>query len=161
MAEFNGRSLLTIDSKGRLFLPQGYRELLGKDFVISLSSDMETLAFYCKEDWEKKSKWLRSIPEFDRNGHVLRRTIFSSTFSPYNTDSQGRVLIPQAIRQEHGLVEGAEVLLLGVGSTLEIWNNERYRSGAGSVSLQDKQAMLDYINATYFKDLSKGADDNG
>ncbi len=161
MAEFNGRSLLTIDSKGRLFLPQGYRDQLGENFVISLSSDMETLAFYCKEDWENKSRQLRRIPDTDRKAHKLLRDVFSSTFAPYNTDSQGRVLIPQAIRQEHHLTEGAEVLLLGAGMTLEIWNYEAYRKGAGSAPLEERQAALDYVNAKYFSEESKGDQDNG
>ena len=161
MAEFNGRSLLTIDSKGRLFLPQGYREQLGENFVISLSSDMETLAFYCQEDWEKKSRQLRRLPDTDRRAHQLVRNVFSNTFAPYNTDSQGRVLIPQAIRQEHHLTEGVEILLLGVGMTLEIWNYEFYQKGAGSASLEQKQAILDYVNAKYFTEDGKGDQDNG
>ena len=95
MAEFNGRSLLTVDAKGRLFLPQAYRDQLGTDFVISLSSDLKTLAFYRKEDWREKSEMLRRIPETDRRAHKLIRLIFSTTFPEYNTDMQGRVLIPQ------------------------------------------------------------------
>ena len=128
MAEFIGRNLLTIDAKGRLFLPQGYREELGKDFVISLSSDLKTLAFYCGDDWKAKSATLRRIPETDRRAHKLIRLIFSSTFPDYNTDAQGRVLIPQAVRQDYGLSEGSEAVLVGVGSNLEIWNAERFRN---------------------------------
>ena len=157
MAEFNGRSLLTIDAKGRLFLPQGYRDLLGQDFVISLSSDLETLAFYCKEDWEKKSLKLRRIPDTDRQAHKLRRLIFSSTFFPYNSDAQGRVLIPQAVRQEYGLTEGSEVMLMGVGSTLEIWNLEAYRQDTAAVSREEKNRALDYVNEKYFSDETEGS----
>ena len=129
MAEFNGRSLLTIDAKGRLFLPQGYRDSLGTDFVISLSGDLKTLAFYRKEDWDKKSETLRRIPDTDRRAHKLLRLIFSNTFPEYNTDAQGRVLIPQAVRQDYGLTEGSEVTLVGVGSNLEIWNTDLVGKG--------------------------------
>ncbi|MBR5258000.1 MAG: hypothetical protein IKV51_03525, partial [Clostridia bacterium] len=73
MAEFNGRSFLTVDSKGRLFLPQGYRDLLGENFVISLSEDLKTPAFYTAGDWEKKSAQLRRIPQTDRRAHGLLR----------------------------------------------------------------------------------------
>ena len=150
MAEFNGRNLLTIDAKGRLFLPQGYRDELGKDFVISLSSDLKTLAFYCKNDWKEKSAKLRRIPETDRRAHKLIRLIFSSTFPEYNTDAQGRVLIPQAVRQDYGLSEGSEAVLVGVGSNLEIWNAERFRSDMLNMTEQDEEESLDYVYTQYF-----------
>lgn len=159
MAEFNGRSLLTIDAKGRLFLPQGYRDLLGQDFVISLSSDLETLALYCKEDWEKKSLKLRRIPDTDRRAHKLKRLIFSSTFFPYNADAQGRVLIPQAVRQDYGLTEGSEVVLMGVGSTLEIWNQDACRAQSSLVSRGEKDEALDYVNEKYFSESTEGSDE--
>ena len=150
MAEFNGRSLLTIDAKGRLFLPQGYRDSLGTDFVISLSGDLKTLAFYRKEDWDKKSETLRRIPDTDRRAHKLLRLIFSNTFPEYNTDAQGRVLIPQAVRQDYGLTEGSEVTLVGVGSNLEIWNTELFRSDAVNMSTEEEEAALDYLYDKYF-----------
>ncbi len=149
MAEFNGRSLLTIDAKGRLFLPQAYRELLSGDFVISLSSDLKTLAFYTKRDWDKKSATLRRIPETDRLAHKLLRLIFSSTFSDYNTDAQGRVLIPQAVRQDFALTEGTEAMLVGVGSNLELWNAERFRADSRMAETEQDDA-LDYIYEKYF-----------
>ncbi|MBQ3763220.1 MAG: division/cell wall cluster transcriptional repressor MraZ [Clostridia bacterium] len=150
MAEFNGRSLLTVDAKGRLFLPQSYRDTLGSDFVISLSSDLKTLAFYCKEDWDRKSDTLRRIPETDRRAHRLLRLIFSSTFAPYNADAQGRVLIPQAVRQDYALTEGSEVVLVGVGSNLEIWNAERFRSDLVSMTEAEEDESLDYVYDKYF-----------
>lgn len=150
MAEFSGRSLLTIDAKGRLFLPQSYREMLGTDFVISLSSDLKTLAFYRKLDWEDKSAMLRRIPETDRRAHKLLRLIFSSTFPQYNTDAQGRVLIPQAIRQDYDLNEGSEVALVGVGSNLEVWNAERFRSDMVNMTPAEEEDSLDYVYDKYF-----------
>ena len=159
MAEFNGRSLLTIDAKGRMFLPQGYRDQLGTDFVISLSSDLKTLAFYRNEDWQKKSEKLRRIPETDRRAHKLLRLIFGSTFSSYNADAQGRVLIPQAVRQEYGLSEGSEVTLVGVGSNLEVWNAQRFAGDAVSLTQQEQDETLDYVYEQYFSqnnDLNEG-----
>ncbi len=150
MAEFNGRSLLTVDAKGRLFLPQAYRDQLGTDFVISLSSDLKTLAFYRKEDWREKSEMLRRIPETDRRAHKLIRLIFSTTFPEYNTDMQGRVLIPQAVRQEYALSEGNEIVLVGVGTNLEIWNAERFRAETVNMTEQEEDEALDYIYGQYF-----------
>ena len=150
MAEFNGRSLLTIDAKGRLFLPQAYRDELGKNFVISLSSDLKTLALYCNCDWQEKSAKLRRIPETDRRAHKLLRLIFSSTFSSYNTDAQGRVLIPQAVRQDYGLSEGSEAVLVGVGSNLEIWNAEKFRENMVNMTDEEENESLDYVYNHYF-----------
>ncbi len=159
MAEFNGRSFLTVDSKGRLFLPQGYRDLLGENFVISLSEDLKTPAFYTAGDWEKKSAQLRRIPQTDRRAHGLLRRIFSSTFPAYNTDAQGRVLIPQALRQQYGLGEGSEAVLAGVGTTLEVWNAAAFNDSLAGLEGENAGEALDYIYDTYFStgiDVSKG-----
>ncbi|MBR6499851.1 MAG: hypothetical protein IKT23_09220 [Clostridia bacterium] len=159
MAEFNGRSFLTVDSKGRLFLPQGYRDLLGENFVISLSEDLKTPAFYTAGDWEKKSAQLRRIPQTDRRAHGLLRMIFSSTFPAYNTDAQGRVLIPQALRQQYGLGEGSEAVLAGVGTTLEVWNAAAFNDSLAGLEGENVGEALDYIYDTYFStgiDVSKG-----
>ncbi|MCR4620494.1 MAG: hypothetical protein K5663_00180 [Clostridiales bacterium] len=159
MKEFNGRSFLTVDSKGRLFLPQGYRDLLGENFVISLSEDLKTPAFYTKEDWDKKSALLRRIPQTDRRAHGLLRMIFSATFPEYNTDAQGRVLIPLALRQLYGLNEGSEAVLAGVGSTLEIWNAAAFEASMNALEGESAGEALDYIYDTYFStgiDAGKG-----
>ncbi len=150
MAEFNGRSFLTVDSKGRLFLPQGYRDLLGENFVISLSEDLKTPAFYTASDWDKKSKLLRRIPQTDRRAHGLLRMIFSSTFPAYNTDAQGRVLIPQALRQAYDLNEGSEAVLAGVGTTLEVWNAQAFNASLHALEGKNAEEALDYMSDTYF-----------
>ena len=150
MAEFNGRSFLTVDSKGRLFLPQGYRDLLGENFVISLSEDLKTPAFYTASDWDKKSELLRRIPQTDRRAHGLLRMIFSSTFPAYNTDAQGRVLIPQALRQAYDLNEGSEAVLAGVGTTLEVWNAQAFNASLHALAGKNAEEALDYMSDTYF-----------
>lgn len=147
--EFSGRSLLTVDSKGRLFLPQIYRDVLGSEFVISLSEDLRTLAFYRTESWKEKSEKLRRIPETDRKAHKLIRLIFSSTFSPYSADAQGRVLIPQAVRQDFGLTEGSEIALVGAGGSLEIWNADALRKDFASMTDEETDEILDHIYSTY------------
>ena len=161
MAEFNGRSFLTVDAKGRLFLPQGYRDILGEDFVISLSDDLKTLAFICKQDWELKSAKLKRIPQTDRKAHKLLRLIYSSTFAPYNSDAQGRVLIPQALRQDYGLTEGSEAALVGAGSTLELWNAERFRDSVMNISEDEADESLDYVYDTYFANTDINEEDAG
>lgn len=149
-SEFSGRSLLTVDSKGRLFLPQVYREALGEAFVISLSEDLHTLAFYRRESWEEKSAKLRSLPVTDRKAHKLVRLIFSTTFEPCSADAQGRVLIPQAVRQDFGLTEGTEAALVGAGSSLEIWNAENLRKDTAAMSDEELDDILDHVYSAYY-----------
>ena len=148
--EFNGRSLLTVDSKGRLFLPQTYRDILGEKFVLSLSEDLKTLAFYRSETWQSKSEKLRRIPETDRKAHKLLRMVFSSTYPSLSADAQGRVLIPQAMRQDFALTEGTEVALVGAGSTLEIWNAKALRQDYSRITDEEADDMLDHVYSKYY-----------
>lgn len=156
--EFNGRSQHTIDAKGRVFIPQYYRDILGENFAISLSEDMKTLSFYPAEVWEVISRKLRSIPSTDRRAHQYTRRVFGSTFTNYNSDNQGRVLIPQAIREKYALNEGKDVYLVGVGTNLEIWNSDKFAEVDGAITEEETDEMLDYIDNKYFNAAPNGAE---
>ena len=68
------------------------------------------------------------------------------------------MLIPQAVRQDYGLTEGGEVVLVGVGSNLEIWNAERFRSDMVMMSDTEEEEALDYLYENYFsgnKDINE------
>jgi len=147
--EFSGTSFHTIDSKGRLFIPEEQRRRLEQDFVLSYSSDMKTMAFYRRDTWEEKSTKLRSIPDTDRKAHALSRRIFGMTFTDQGTDSQGRCLIPQAVRKLFNLTENSEAVLVGTGTNLELWTKAAYDALLLTDTEETIDEQLDYVNDKY------------
>jgi MraZ protein len=58
-----------------------------------------------------------------RVARTLRRRVFGSTFD-LEIDRQGRVVLPQPLRQYAGLHE--EVVIVGAGTWLELWDRGRW-----------------------------------
>ena len=46
----------SLDSKGRLVIPQTFREKLGETFCIAPSFDFKSIAIYPTEMWEKRNE---------------------------------------------------------------------------------------------------------
>ena len=150
MADFNGTSYHTIDSKGRLFVPQEHRNELGIGFVLSLSEDLQTMAFYPKEVWEEKCVLMRKPPKTDAKAHQYLRLIHGNTFKDLAPDSQGRVQLPAALRTLFDLNEGTEAVLVGAGESLELWNRRKFELTSSNMTQSDMLSLLDYMNTAYF-----------
>ena len=114
MGEYNH----TIDAKGRLIVPAKYREQLGDEFVITKGLD-GCLFVYGNADWEILEKKLTSLPVTNANARKLTR-FFLAGATVCEVDRQGRILLPSVLRDFAGLEK--EVVLVGVGSRIEIWN---------------------------------------
>lgn len=122
-----GRFSHTMDAKGRINIPAGLRlELQTEDdrppFLTNLV-DCPALGLYSHDRWLKIEDRLESMsftqPEIQR----YRRLVISGAVEcPF--DAQGRVLIPQHLREHAGLER--EVTIAGVGSRIEIWDKARF-----------------------------------
>ena len=108
-----------IDAKGRLFIPAKFREELGKMFIITKGLD-GCLFVYSASAWEVLEDNINQLPlSKSRN---LQRFFFSSA-ADCVPDAQGRVLIPQNLREYAALQK--EVTIIGVSGRVEIWNTAR------------------------------------
>lgn len=108
----------SIDAKNRLFLPSKFREELG-DVIYLVKSIDKCISVYPKEAWQKFIEKLEALPQI--KARQIRRFIFSSAVET-EIDSQGRILIPQNLREYAGIEKNARVI--GVGDYIEIWADE-------------------------------------
>ena len=112
----------SLDAKNRLIIPSRFREELGDAFVITRYLD-GCLTVYTTEQWEKITGKLATIPMTSKAGRQFSR-IFLSRAVNCEPDSQGRVLLPQA------LIKAAEItkkcVVIGTGDHVEIWSEERW-----------------------------------
>ena len=121
---FFGETAINLDAKGRLALPMRYRdaiqELSGGRLVLTYSAfDSGALYLYPEEEWERVRDEVTGLSTFNPGHRSLQRKLVGSA-SAVEPDGNGRVQIPQTLRQVAGLEK--RVVLLGMGSRFEIWN---------------------------------------
>ncbi|MDP4109017.1 MAG: division/cell wall cluster transcriptional repressor MraZ [Bacillota bacterium] len=109
----------TIDAKGRLFVPAKFREELTDRFVVTKGLD-NCLFVYSKQNWDVLEEKIRALPLSKAN---LQRFFLSSAVE-CELDTQGRILIPQSLRDHAFLTR--EVAVIGVSSRAEIWDLKRW-----------------------------------
>jgi len=124
---FMGEYQHNVDSKGRVILPAKFRELLGEMFVATKGLD-RCLFIYPKEEWTILEEKLKKLPLAKQEARAFVRFFFSGA-AELEFDKQGRVLLPNNLRDYAGLEK--DIVVVGVSSRIEIW---------------DKQAWIDYNN---------------
>jgi MraZ protein len=122
---FRGRFEHTIDSKGRLSIPAKFREALGEEKTLVLTSFDNYLTAFPLSAWRAIEDRIRANPTFKQDTRDFLRHIYSSA-EDVEIDPQGRVLLPQPLRQRVGI--GREVVIIGVMDQVEIWDKVRWEA---------------------------------
>jgi len=122
---FLGQYRHTIDEKGRLTVPARFRELLleGAYVTQGFERNLMVLTSFGFESITHTVNHNSSIT--DPNARDLRRLLFS-TAARVEPDSNGRILIPQFLRERNQL--DGDAVLVGVGDYFEIWRPEHWDS---------------------------------
>ena len=118
MGEYNH----IIDAKGRLIIPARFRELLGEEFILTKGLD-GCLSIYPMDAWEAFETKLRALPLTNKNARTFTR-FFVAGATNCELDRQGRILVPQTLREFAGLEK--EVVLTGNLDRIEIWSKEKW-----------------------------------
>ena len=105
----------TIDTKGRLAIPSRIREELGEVFYVTISME-RCLTAYSAESWDRIMEKIKAMP---RAKQIKMRPLFAHA-AKCELDSQGRILLPQALRDFASLER--DVAVVGAGECAEIWN---------------------------------------
>jgi MraZ protein len=121
---FFGETAINLDAKGRLAVPMRYRdaiqELCGGRLVLTYSAfDSGALYLYPEQEWERVRDEVTGLSTFNPGHRSLQRKLVGSA-SAIEPDGNGRIQLPQTLRQVAGLEK--RVVLLGMGSRFEIWN---------------------------------------
>ena len=119
-----GETAINLDAKGRLAIPMRYRdsiqETCGGELVLTYSAfDHGALYLYPKGKWEEVRDKVMELSTFDSRHRSLQRKLVGSA-SAVEPDGNGRIQLPQTLRQVAGLEK--KVVLLGLGDRFEIWN---------------------------------------
>ncbi len=109
-----------IDAKGRLFIPAKFREELGFSFVLTKGLE-NTLTIYPNSEWDKFAEKISSLPS--KQARTLQR-FFVASAQDSSPDAQGRILIPQVLREYAGITKN--VVIIGMTDHIEIWDEARW-----------------------------------
>jgi MraZ protein len=123
---FRGSSPAKIDDKGRLKIPTDFRRVIEERygpelFVTSIEGDCAWL--YPLPVWEELEGRLAGMPATDRvKARFLERVSYFGQQS--RLDTQGRLLIPQILRESAGM--NGDVVVSAQLDHLVVWNRERF-----------------------------------
>ena len=134
MGEFNN----CVDIKGRVVIPNKFREQLGESFIVTKSFD-GCLAVYDFKQWEFLQDRLGPMPMVSTAARTIRRIIVGSAFET-GTDKQGRILIPAALR-EYSSIE-KEAVIIGNIDHIEIWGKEVWKKKMEEINVDETAQKL-------------------
>ncbi|MEV4171397.1 MULTISPECIES: division/cell wall cluster transcriptional repressor MraZ [Nonomuraea] len=119
---FLGTHQPRLDDKGRLFLPAKYREELAEGLVITKGQE-RCLYVFPVEEFQRITEALSTAPVTAKAVRDYSRVFFASA-SDEKPDKQGRITIPQTLRQYAGLER--DCVVIGANTRLEIWDAQAW-----------------------------------
>lgn len=119
---FYGEYQHSVDSKGRVIIPSKIRDGLGEKFIVT--KGLENCLFaYSSEEWANLEAKIKSLPFTDKDVRAFTRFFFAGA-SECEVDKQGRILIPQNLREYAGIEK--DVYILGVSNRVEVWDKTKW-----------------------------------
>ena len=140
---FRGNHPARVDEKGRLKVPAEFKRVVeekyGRKFYIT-SLDGRVAHVYPFEEWERIELKLAGLSNFNpTKKKFLTRTNYYGQV--VEMDGQGRLLLPQLLREEAGLK--GDVAVLGYLNHLEVQGMEAVRKEVEEPFTADDEKNLD------------------
>jgi MraZ protein len=115
---FLGEYRHNLDAKGRVAVPAKFRDKVAAGAIITRGLDNCLFVFGAKE-WEALAQKITSLPLAQSNSRAFSRLMLAGAMD-VELDAQGRILVPDYLRQYAGLSK--QVVVVGVYSRFEIWD---------------------------------------
>ena len=124
-----------LDAKGRLFIPARLRDELGDVFYVTLSMD-RCLSAYNAQSWQDFSDKVNAMPYVKQR---KMRPLFAYA-AKCELDSQGRILLPQNLRDYANLRKN--VTVVGCNNHAEFWDSEAWDAQNALVNTPENIAAV-------------------
>jgi MraZ protein len=123
---FRGATKVTLDAKGRLAIPTGYREGIAArcagQLIVTIDKDY-CLLIYPFPDWEEIERKLVRLPSLNKRARRLQRLMVGHA-TEVSLDGHGRILLSRELREFAHLARTA--MLIGQGNKFELWDEETW-----------------------------------
>ncbi len=131
----------SIDAKGRLIIPTKLREQLGNSFVLTKGLD-GCLYGYPNDAWEEFENNLKKLPNSNKQTRKVK-DYFVAKAIDCELDSQGRIVIPQYLRDAANLTK--DVAVVGNIEKIQIWDLETWNERNASIE-EDMDDIVDSLS---------------
>ncbi len=135
-----GRFEHSLDDKGRVIVPQKFRDKLGDEFVLTIGPGRH-IRVYPMPIWEAMEEQLVSADvhdELNEDAIFLQRMFGNCEF--VSPDQQNRLSIPRHLREWANLRESETAIILGSGTRLELWSRANWEAYSGQFT-EEKAAQ--------------------
>ena len=138
---FIGQFPVRLDAKNRAFMPAGFRRILqqseSQTLVVRKDYFENCLVVYPAAQWQEEIAKVRAkLNRFDGNQQMVYRKLVSEA-QEIQLDSNGRMLLPQALLDKVGIKQDA--LFVGMEQTIEIWAPDIAASGSNQPFMSDSE----------------------
>ena len=113
-----------LDEKGRLILPAKFRDELATGLVITKGQE-RCLYVFPQSEFETITETLRQAPVTQKAARDYSRVMFAGAHDEI-PDRQGRVTIPQSLREYASLEK--ECVVIGANTRVEIWDSKAWNA---------------------------------
>jgi MraZ protein len=133
---FTGEYHHAVDEKGRVAVPARFRADLAGGALVSKWID-GCLALHPRAAWDALAAKVSTLPISDPGARNFARFIFANAFE-VELDRQGRLVVPQVLRDFAGLT--GEAVVVGSRDHLEFWAPDRWSSYSQHMDEPDELA---------------------
>lgn len=120
---FIGEYQHNIDQKGRVAVPVKFRSAIGGGAIVTRGLD-GCLFMFTEQEWGELAQKLMALPLAQANSRAFVRLMMAGAVQ-VALDNQGRVLLPDYLRQYAGLKK--ETVVTGLYNRIELWDKERWQ----------------------------------
>ncbi len=124
VAVFLGTHTPRLDDKNRVILPAKFREALSTGLVMTKGQD-RCLVVWTHEGFADYAARLRAGSQTNEKTRAYTRVLFASAYDE-TPDKQGRITIPQTLRDYAGLTR--DCVVVGADTRIEIWDSSAWEA---------------------------------
>jgi MraZ protein len=135
---FIGQYQYKVDDKGRVPLPPKLRREMKEGVILAKGMGEKCIAVYTNREWKRLSDKLAEKALTPANLRRLNRAMHGSAFSS-SLDGQGRIKLPDSLRQYAGIVDTA--IVVGANARVELWSEEGWKAEQTAAEEQASQII--------------------
>ena len=143
---FRGISNASIDKKGRLGLPQRFREIYRSNsagkLVVTIDTQDRCLLIYPLNEWDVVQRRLESLSNVHQGTRMLQKRLIGHA-TDLEMDKSGRILLPSLLRNYAYLKN--KTVLIGQGNKLEAWSDEVWEDQMEAWQDQGNKAAMENV----------------
>lgn len=136
---FQGSHNINMDAKGRIAVPAKHRDTLSSlcegRVVMTAHTEDRCVLVYPEPEWNEILPKIQALPTFNRIAQRTQRLLIGYA-TPLELDGNGRVLVPQTLRDYAQLDK--KLMLVGLGKKFELWSEEGWLRSVADIDMENE-----------------------